>query len=205
MSVASTVFNRSSLKLVAALAIPTSIIYFFYYSQQQANIEVQKYKQEQKANPLTQQLVVDNYTMKEVDGTNHERWKLTSESGQFMPNGQDVVLKKVKVEFFDTDGSLKMRLCAPSGMANQSTKFVRLDGEGGERVQAEGQGGKSRFECQHVELKTKNRFVATGGVIIDWSGVAKVRGDSASGSINLSAGPKDMRIVGNTHAQIVVK
>jgi lipopolysaccharide export system protein LptC len=206
MSVATMVFNRNFAKVIFALAIPASIGYFFWYSQQQANIEVEKYKQEQKNNPTSDSLVIQNYGMKEVDDGNHLRWELTAESGQMMPDGKNVRLDGVVVQYFDpTTKAMKMRLKAPVGLANQETKFVKLEGKDGKKVLAEGEAGKCKFVCDAVELSKKNQFTATGGVIIEWSGVAKVSGNSATGSTNMAAGPKDFKVVGNTHAEIAVR
>lgn len=206
MSLVETVFNRNFFKLALALAIPTSIAYFFYYSQKQADVEIKNYMHEQHEHPTASQLNIENYGMKEVDDGNHVRWQLTSKLGTLMPNGQDVRLTDVTVEYFDsTTKALKMRLCAPLGEANQSTKFVRLLAQDRQKVLALGEGGKSKFEAQQVELTKKNQFTATGGVIIEWPGVAKVSGNSASGTTNMAAGPKNIKVVGNTHAEIAVR
>jgi hypothetical protein len=206
MSLASTVFNRGTLKVALALAIPTSIAYFFYYSQKQADLEISKVKTDQAAHPTATQMSIDDYTMKEVDDSNRIRWQLTSKSGTIMPNGSDVRLTEVVVEYYDpTTRQLKMRISAPDGMANQGTKFVRLSARNGQKVSAIGEGGKSKLVTSQLELTKKNQFTATGGVIIEWPGVAKVSGNSASGSTNLAAGPKDFKIIGNTNAEIAVR
>lgn len=207
MSVASMVLNRSTMKLVFALAIPASIAWFFVYSQQQATIEVDKLKKEQQAHPMEEKTVIENYGIKEIDDLNRIRWQLTARSGTLMPNGKDVELEDVKVEYYDpTTRELKMRLVAPFGQADQSTKYVKLQAKNGKNVMAEGgQGAKTKFSSRIVELIKKNQFLATGGVIIDWPGVAKVSGDSASGLTDLSSGPKNFKVVGNTHAEIVMK
>lgn len=205
MSVVSLVMNRSLWKLALALAIPGSIAWLFFYSQQQANMEIEKYKQEQKNNPVKEELVIKNYAMKEIDDFNRVRWQLVADSGALKGNGRDVELTKVKVEYFDPiTKELKMRLQAPFGTANQQTKYVKLVAKKGEQVIAEGQGGKTKFTCQTVELIKKNEFLASGGVIIDWPGVAHVSGDSASGTTDLASGPKNFKVVGNTHAEIVM-
>jgi hypothetical protein len=206
MSVGSVVLNRSVWKLIVALAIPGGIAWFFFYSQQQANMEVEKYKAEQKAHPMSEELVIKNYAMKEIDDANRIRWQLMADTGKLKSNGKDVELTNVKVEYYDANTrELKMRLSAPFGSADQQTKYVKLQARKGERVVAEGQGGKSKFNAQTVELIKKNQFLASGGVIIDWPGVAKVSGDSASGTTDLASGPKNFKVVGNTHAEIVMK
>jgi hypothetical protein len=168
--------------------------------------EWKHYKTEQVQNPTTQQPVIHNYAMKEIDGANNIRWQLKAKQGQFMPNGQDVQLSYVTVEYYDAaTKAMKMRLIAPSGFANTATKYVKLNGDSHQKVEADGEGGKSKLLAETVELTKKNQFNATGGVIIDWPGVAKVSGNSATGSTNMSAGPKDFKIIGNTHAEISVK
>lgn len=206
MHVLSMVFNRNFLKLFVALAIPCGMAYFFWYAQQQANIEVENYKKEQKDHPTLDRMVIKNYNMKEIDDTNTIRWQLTANTGELNPNGHDVELTGVSVEFYDKDTKqLKMRLDAPLGHANQQTKYVKLETDGKQLVKANGDGGKSHFQCKQVELTKRNQFLATGGVIIVWPGVAKVSGDTATGSTNMASGPKDFKVVGNTHTEIVVK
>lgn len=200
------VLNRNTAKLVGALAVPLLIAYAFWYSKQEAEREWSHWKTDQLNNPTTQQPVIKDYTMKEIDGENHLRWQLKAREGTIMPNGQDVNLSYVTVEYFDSaTKALKMRLDAPAGTANATTKYVKLQGDGKQRVHAEGEGGKSKFVADTVELTKKNQFNATGGVIIEWPGVAKVSGNSAFGSTNMSAGPKDFKIVGNTHAEFQVR
>src|SRR5579883_1090504 len=136
------IFNKSSLKLLLAMAIPTGIAYFFWYSQHQANVEVEQYKKEQKEHPSSDSLVIQNYGMKEVDGSNNVRWQLVASKGIIQPNGQDVELNEVKMEYFDlATKHLKMCLTAPIGYANQQTKFVKLLGNDKRKVVADGQEG----------------------------------------------------------------
>lgn len=192
------IFSASTLKFLAALSIPCGLAYFWYYSNEQARIEVESYQKEMKENPLSDQVEVKNYQLKEVDDTNQVRWQLLADKGTMQPSSKEVILTKIRVDYFDGK-NLKMRLTAPLGMANESTRKIRLDAEKGERVVAEGEGGKSRMSAVKVELTKKNQFVATGGVNIDMPGVAKVTGNSATGVIG-KAGIQDFKIVGNTHS-----
>jgi len=192
---------KGLLKILLALAIPAGITSFFIYSQKQADIEVAKYQQMQKDNPNTDRITVDNYELKEVDDSNHIRWQLIALKGVMMPTGKDVQLKQVKVEYFDGK-KLKMRIVAPIGLANENTKYIKLDSSDGQRVVAEGEEGKARMEAAKIELKEKNQFFATGGVNILWPGVAKVTGNTASGILEKGAEMKNLKIVGNTHALI---
>lgn len=195
------VFSKAALKLVVALAIPAGITYFWFYSQKQANLEVENYKQEQKDNPTQERVTVDNYELKEIDDSNHLRWQLVAEKGIMQPASKNVELDSVKIEYFDKDKKLKMRLIAPVGTANEGNRYVKLDSKDGKHVIAEGQEGKARLETEKLELTKKNQFVATGGVNIIWPGVAKVTGNSATGSLE-KTDLKNLKIVGNTHALI---
>lgn len=202
-SIASAVFNPRVFKLLLALAVPALIGWFFYYSQQAAKVEVEKYKQEQKENPTTDSLVVKDYTLKEVDGSNNVRWSLISKQGTLNPDTKFVELDEVTVEYYDNK-VLKARIQAPRGEADEATRNVKMFSKEKRLVVAEGDGGKNKFQAKQVELNRNNQFLATGGVIIEYPGVAKVTGDSASGKVDLS-GPKNFKIVGNTHALINVQ
>lgn len=204
MSLVSMIFNRGVGKFLLALSIPLGIVYFFWYSQHEATEAIKQLKIDQKAHPTVSAVTINNYEMKEVDDGNHIRWQLTSRVGVLNPNGKDVELADVVVNYFDaTTHALKMKMVAPIGHANQATKFVKLTGDKTRRVVADGGGFRpSHFECGQVELIKQNEFLASGGVIIDWPGVAKVSGSLAAGSTDMSSGPKNLKVVGNTHATI---
>lgn len=206
MSVGSILFNRGVWKFLFAISIPVGIGYFFWYSQEAAKVEVAEYKKEQKEHPTTDHVVINNYSMKEVDDSNSVKWQLTADTGALNPNGKDVDLSGVKVEYFDPKTKeLKMRMIAPVGHANQETKYVKLIGDSAHKVSADGGGfRKSHLECAQLELTKQNQFLATGGVIIDWPGVAKVSGTTATGSTDMSAGPKNLKVVGSTHSVVAV-
>lgn len=192
------IFSKGTLKFVAALSIPGLLIYFWYYSSEQARIEMESYKAEQKANPTQDRISIDNYQLKEVDDSNQVRWQLQAKSGTMVSATKDVNLDTVLVEYFDGK-TLKMRLSAPIGVANEGTRKVRLDADKGVRVVALGEGGKNRMESSKLELTKKNQFEATGGVNIDMPGVAKVTGDHAVGTF-AKGGIKNLKIIGNTHS-----
>ncbi|MBY0356572.1 MAG: LPS export ABC transporter periplasmic protein LptC [Candidatus Obscuribacterales bacterium] len=194
---------RNAVKLVAALSIPAGIVWFFIYSQEQARIEVENYQKEQKANPTSEGMVVNDYQLKEVDDYNHVRWQLVAKKGSMAPNNRDVLLDSVIVEYFDGP-NVKMRISAPKGEANQETRYVKLISADNKKVETMGDGGKSKFEASIVELIKKNQFIASGGVIIEWSEVAKVTGNTASGNID-SSGISNVKVAGNTHSTVVVK
>ena len=113
-------------------------------------------------------------------------------------------MQDVKVDYFDPETKLlKLQLIAPFGTANQINKEIQLSGGSSGCVVA--QGGGHKLQCKQIELIKKNQFLATGDVIIDWPEVAKVNADSASGSIEMSNGPKDLKLSGNTHALILMR
>lgn len=194
----SKIFSKSTLKLIAALSIPAGITYFWFYSNEQARIEVENYKKDQQENPSTENVTVQNYELKEVDDSNQVRWQLVARQGIMQSATREVALDDVKVEYFDGT-KLKMRLIAPTGTANEATRIVKLHSDKKTKVIAEGEEGKGRIEALDVELTKKNQFEATGGVNIVWPGVAKVTGKQALGSIGKS-GLEKLKIVGNTHA-----
>jgi hypothetical protein len=196
------IFSKSTIKFVAALSIPALLTYFWYYSKEQARIEMESYQREQKQNPLQDKVTIDNYQLKEVDDSNHVRWQLMAKSGTMHAATKDVNLEKVMVEYFDGP-KLKMRLSAPSGLANESTRKIRLDANKQARVIAEGEQGKGRMEASKVELTKKNQFEATGGVNIDMPGVAKVTGNHAVGEFG-KGGIQKLRIIGNTHSIVTM-
>jgi len=195
------IFSKSTLKFIAAVSIPGVLIYFWYYSNEQARIEMESYKQEQKANPLQDRVSIDNYQLKEVDDSNQVRWQLVAKSGTINSVTKDVNLQQVLVEYFDGT-KLKMRLSAPVGIANEATRKVRLDADKGTLVVAQGEEGKGTMTASKVELTKKNQFEATGGVNIDMPGVAKVTGNHAVGSFGKGGGIQNLRVIGNTRSLV---
>jgi hypothetical protein len=196
----SEILGRVPFKLILALAIPSGIMGLWFYAKNEAEREVGLTASAIKKNPINEKIVVTDYQLKEIDDSNHLRWRLMAVQGITDPVTRDVALKKVNVDYFD-GVKVKIRLSAPIGLANESTKHIELDSENKTRVQAEGEEGKSRLTAQKVELMKKNQFQATGGVNIVWPGVAKVSGDKAEGSL-ASADLKKLKIMGNTHALI---
>ncbi|MBS1992714.1 MAG: LPS export ABC transporter periplasmic protein LptC [Cyanobacteria bacterium SZAS LIN-2] len=187
-------------KLVLALAILGSIVGLLFYAQYQAKVEDAAYQKEIKLHPTAEKITIDNYELKEIDDNNQMRWRLQAKSAVLEPVTKDVVLTMINVEYFDA-GAVKMKVLAPKGVANQLTHVVKLESLPKLSVVAEGQEGKSRLETKHLELTKKNQFIATGGVNINMSGVAKVSGDYATGVFGKSE-LQDVRIIGNTHAII---
>lgn len=183
-------------KLVLALSILGVIVGLLYYAQWSATIEEQKFAAEKKANPTADRVSFTNYELKEVDDANKLRWLLTAKTGVLVPDTKDVALTEISMKFFDGE-KIKMQVSAPVGLANQETRFVKLDSAKGVRVTAQGDGGKSSMNMETLELEKKNQFKASGGVNIAM-GVAKVTGNYATGRFGGSSF-EDVKIKGNTH------
>ncbi len=190
---------RGILKFVVALAIPALLIYFWVSAQKMADVQVKEFKEEKNAHPDQTATTVTNYELKEVDDANTIKWHLQAKAGIMQAETKDVMLSEVKVEYFDGP-KLKMRMSAPKGTANETTRLVRLGSDDKSHVICEGEEGKSRMEASKVELNKDNHFEATGGVNILWPGVAKVTGDSAVGRLDKGAQLEKIKIVGNTHS-----
>ena len=75
---------KSVVKLVLALTIPTVIGSFWYYSQKQANLEVENYNKDQKDHPTTDRTTVKNYKLQEVSDDNELKWQLFAKEGVVM-------------------------------------------------------------------------------------------------------------------------
>jgi len=197
----SKIFNRNTFRLVAALAIPLLLYSFWRYANEKATTMVGSTTEEIKHHPNTDKVTVSDYNLKEVNDANQMKWLLAAKTGVVDPVTKDVNLSTVHVDYFDTNGALKMRLTAPTGIANENTKMTKLLSSKSQKVECEGEGGKAKLLAYQVELKNKNQFLATGGVNIVWPGVAKVVGNQAEGSLK-NTDLKNFKIVGNTHAWI---
>ena len=198
---------KNATKFVVALSIPAFLIWAFKQAEINAEKAVKETQQSLKDRPIEEGMVTTDYELKELDDNMTLRWALTAHEGRVAKNNKDVSLDKVRVKYFD-EGNVKMAITAPKGVANAETKWVKMESDKTERVKAEGDGGKSKFEAQTVVLEKKNQFLATGGVIIEWSEVAKVTGNSATGVVDKS-GVKDVVVRGlpghPTHAVITCK
>jgi LPS export ABC transporter protein LptC len=188
--------------MLVALAIPGGIAWIFWWAQMTADQQIAETQKVLKTHESQDVITLNDYRLKEVDDNNQIRWQLVAAKGVVDQGTQIVTLRDVKVEYYDGN-KIKMRLSSPVGEANQQTKYVKLYGEKGRRVEAEGQDGKAKMIAATVELKEKNKFLASGGVNIVWPEVAKVTGNSATGTIDLSDF-KHFKIIGNTHALIFV-
>jgi hypothetical protein len=194
-------FIRSDwFKLVLALSILGSIVGLLVFAQYTAKVEQDKYEKERKLHPTAEKITIDNYELKEVDDFNHMKWRLQAKTAVLEPVTKDVVLTMINVQYFD-EGKVKMNVIAPQGICNQITHAVKLKCEPKINVVAEAEEGKSRLETKSLELTKKNQFIATGGVNINMSGVAKVSGDMATGVFGKSE-LQDVKIVGNTRSII---
>lgn len=193
-------FRSEWFKLVLALSILGGIVGLLYYAQYQAKIEEAEYEAQKKLHPTSDNVIIDNYELKEVDDSNKVRWLLAAKKGVMVPDTKDVNLTGVNMEYYDGD-VVKMKVVAPIGVANEKTRKVSLKSDATQKVLAEGEAGKSRLETSQLELEKKNQFKATGGVNIVWAGVAKVTGNYATGRLG-KADLEDLKIIGNTHAII---
>ncbi len=192
--------GKNSSKLIGTLAIPTVIISFWFYAQNEANRQVKEFNEAQKVNPNTDSTIIENYELKEVDDSNQVRWLLAAKEGRMEPISHDVNLKDVHVDYMDGK-TLKMRLSAPAGHTNEVTRLVKLSGTEKQQVVAMGEEGKVKLEAAQVELDKKNQFQATGNVNIIWAKLARVIGDMASGSL-ASENLTNVKITGHTRALI---
>lgn len=190
---------RNIIKFVGAAAIPLGIWGLFNWSIHRADEDLKAHDVEIKEHPLTGKTTVNQYELKEIDGTNHIKWRLTATQGVFGSEKQnrEVFLDNVKMEYFDGD-VVKMKMTAPKGVANEDTKIVNLVADGKERVIADG--SKGRMEASQVVLTKRNQFSATGNVNILLPGVAKVHGNQAIGALEKDASLQNFKIIGNTHA-----
>ena len=190
---------RNIIKLAGALAIPVGLWALFNWSIHRADEDLIKHNQEMKEHPLTGKTTIDNYELKEIDGTNHVKWRLIAKRGVMdsMPGNKDILLDRVRMEYYDGN-ELKMKMTAPKGVANEETHIVNLNSDQKERVICDG--SKGRLEASQVVLTKRNQFVATGGVNILLPGVAKVTGSRADGALEKDASLQNFKISGNTHA-----
>jgi hypothetical protein len=182
------ILSRISPKIVGALAIPTALVAFWFYAQNEANQQVKEFNSAQKIRPNTDETTITNYELKEVDDSNQVRWLLAAKTAALQPITHDVNLTDVHVDYMDGK-TLKMRISAPVGKTNEVTRLVKLAGEGDKTVTAK------------IELDKKNQFQATGNVNIIWSKAARVIGDMACGSLGAND-LSNVKIIGHTHALI---
>jgi len=187
-------------KLVLALGILGSIVGLLFYAQYESKVEQAQYEKDKAAHPMAEKITIDNYELKEIDDFNHMKWRLQAKSAVIEPVTKDVNLTMINVEYFD-EGKVKMKVMAPQGVCNQVSHEVKLRGGSNINVVAMAEEGKSRLETKDLELTKKNQFIATGGVNINMSGVAKVTGDRATGVFGKSE-LQDVKITGNTRSII---
>ncbi|MCW5823376.1 MAG: LPS export ABC transporter periplasmic protein LptC [Cyanobacteria bacterium TGS_CYA1] len=186
------------LKMMLALGILGGIVGSIYYAQIHADIEMKKFQESSKSTDPEDTITIDNYELKEVDDTNALKWILTAKKAILEPATRLVDLKEIEVKYY-SGPNISMRLQSPLGKANEATKVVTLTANEKAKVIGIGEENKSRLETKAMELRKKNEFVCTGGVNIDWPGVAKVTGNTAQGTIS-SSKMQNMLIKGNTHS-----
>jgi lipopolysaccharide export system protein LptC len=193
------IFRTDAFKLILALSILGTIVGLMFYAQNMANRIEKEAEEQRRLNPTAVTTSIDNYELKEIDDANHIRWILRAKRA-VLEKDRKFSLDSIDMRYFD-DGKEKMHLIAPIGMADEASRQIQLDSNDKQKVIAMGQEGKSRLETSKLELTKKNQFKATGGVNIDWTGVAKVTGNYATGVLG-KADLEDLKIIGNTHAVI---
>lgn len=192
---------KPALKLVLALSILFGLAGFIYYAYQKAENEMTEFNKNKDESSMSTTTTVDNYELKEVDDQNRMKWQLKAVRGVLEPSTRDVDLKGVEVNYFH-EGKVSLKINAPVGKANEGTGKIHLTSTDTEKVLGIGVEKQTRIETKNMELTKKNQFIATGGVNIDWPGVAKVTGDKAEGTMSPTRFVEHLIIRGNTHAQM---
>lgn len=186
------------LKMLLALGILGGIVGSIYYAQIHADKEMKKFQESSKSSDPEDTITIDNYELKEVDDTNALKWILTAKKAILEPATRLVDLKDIEVKYY-SGPKISLRLQSPLGKANEATKVVTLTSDDKAKVIGIGEENQTRLETKAMELRKKNEFVCTGGVNIDWPGVAKVTGNTAQGTIS-SSKMQNMLVKGNTHS-----
>ncbi len=194
---------KGTVKFLGAIAIPIGIVWAFLWAQHNADEQYRVETKAMKDHPTSQGTQVKDYEFKEVDDTNTVKWQLVAKTGKASSDNKLVDVEDVTMRFFDGP-NVKMSVTAPIGNVNADTRDVNLNSKNGHRVKGEGDGGKSKFEAESIQLDKKNQFKAAGGVIIEWTEVAKVTGNQATGKLDKGSF-QNVKIVGHTHAVIAVK
>ena len=106
--------------------MPVVIAFIFLYSQHGGRCGNDQHNKEAAAHPTTKHIVEKDFELKEVDDNNHVKWRPLAESGEMSDDNKSANLTKVTVEYFDAaDGkTVKMRLVAPQGVADESTNTL---------------------------------------------------------------------------------
>ncbi len=194
---------KGTVRFLGAIAIPVGIVWAFMSAQHAADDQYTRETQVMKDHPTAQGSSVTDYELKEVDDTNTVKWQLVAKSGKSTEDNKIVDIEGVTMKFFDGP-NVKMSVTAPLGNVNAETRYVKLGSRKGQRVKGDGDSGKSTFSAETIELDKNNQFFATGGVIIEWTEVAKVTGNEARGKLDKGSF-QDVKVVGHTHAVIAVK
>lgn len=190
------------LKLLLALGIAAGLVGAIYYAQQEANRQMAEFEQtKDKDGAMGEEVAVKEYELKEVDENNQLRWQLKAASGILEPRTKDVDLKGIEVKYYN-EGQVSLNIQAPVGKANELTHIILLKSDKDNKVLAMGVSNQTKMEVAEMELNKKNQFKATGGVNIEWPGVAKVTGDSAEGVISQVKLIEHIVLRGNTHSTI---
>lgn len=192
---------KPALKLLLALGILMGLSGFIYYAQLEAEKQMDEFERTKDPKTMSNNIVVNDYQLKEVDANNQPRWHLQAKKGVRQPNTRLVDLENVEVKYY-ADGAVSLKLSAPIGQANEISRKIKLTSNKSGKVLGIGVEKQTRMETKEMVLTKKNQFLATGGVNIDWPGVAKVTGDKAEGIMSATKFIDHLIIRGNTHAQL---
>ena len=189
------------LKLALALGILFGLVGWIFYAQKQAEIQYKTFEETKDDATFSSDTVVNDYELKEVDGNQQKQWELTAKKGIREKTTKDVKLEKVEVKYYN-EGKLSLQLSAPVGQANEISRKVTLTSNETQKVKGIGVEKQTSIETKEMVLTKNNQFKASGGVNIEWPGVAKVKGNSAEGVMSATQFIEQLVIRGNTHAQL---
>ncbi len=189
------------LKLGLALGILLGLSGFIYFAYEKAERDMEYFDKTKDEKTMSEDITVDDYELKEVDDQNRLQWQLKAKKGVRVQKTRDVALKSVEVKYYN-EGKVSLKLIAPVGRANENTRIVILSSDDKDKVLGIGVEKQTRLETKEMKLTEKNQFIATGGVNIDWPGVAKVTGDKAEGVMSATRFVDHLIIRGNTHARL---
>lgn len=190
------------LKFVLAIGILLGLSGFIYFAHQQATVEWEAFeKDESNKDSMTNEIRIDNYELKEVDDNEQLKWILSAKSGILEPKTKDVNLKEIVVKYFN-EGEVSMTISAPQGIANELTRKILLTSNKTAKVMGIGAKKNTKLITDKLELTKINQFSASGGVNIEWPGVAKVTGKTAEGVMSPTKFVDKLVLRGDVHARL---
>ena len=194
-------YLKPFLKLVLALGILFGLVGWIYYAHNEAEKQYRTFEDTKDDATFSSDTVVNNYELKEVDGKQQKKWELLAKKGIREKATKVVKLEEVEVKYYN-EGKLSLMLKAPIGNADETSRQIKLTSNKTEKVKGIGVEKQTSIETREMELTKNNQFKATGGVNIEWPGVAKVKGNEAEGVMSATKFIEQLVIRGNTHAQL---